>query len=255
MSTEKILKSCFIVIISIIIVFNFVIWLNGPMIKGNIYIKMDYSNIKGMNIKDCKKITELMNNELDIYRKDFFKMERNKCRRLYAMLSLEYCIVYINCIFGFICCIIGFLDTGAAGGFGVLSSIIGFVLTLVYTIYNGYILHHDSPSYIEYNDLIKMSTKTLILFNTPIEPITYAHPKNELIKTDSNGIYANYDKSLQRYKLKFSSEENGDIYASYAKYKDLYLSAYNFNKTLYIKKNMIIITVYIQTCKVLLQEK
>ena len=40
---------------------------------------MDYSNINGMNINDCNKITELIDTELDIYRKDFFKMERNKC--------------------------------------------------------------------------------------------------------------------------------------------------------------------------------
>ena len=155
------------------------------------------------------------------------------------MLSLEYCIVYCNCIFGFLCCIGGFLDEGITGGFGVSFSTIGFVLTLVYTIYNGYILYHDSPSYIEYNDLIKMSTKTLILFNTPIEPITYAHPKNELIKTDSNGIYANYNKSLKNLKkcqLKFPPKINGDTYESYAKYKDLGLSVYNFDNTLYIKK-------------------
>ena len=193
----KVLKFCFIIISLIIIVLNLVICFNGPMIKGNIYIKMDYSNINGMNINDCNKITELIDTELDIYRKDFFKMERDKCRRLNGMLSLEYCIVYCNCIFGFLCCIGGFLDEGITGGFGVSFSTIGFVLTLVYTTYNGYILYHDSPSYIEYNDLIKMSTKTLILFNTPIEPITYAYPKNGLIKTDSNGIYATYDKSLK----------------------------------------------------------
>ena len=88
----------------------------------------------------------------------------------------------------------------------------------------------------EYTDLIKMSTKNLILYNTPIDPVTYPYPKNGLIKTDSNGIYAIYDQELQKYQLKYVPEKNGDIYASYAKYKELDSSVYNFNKTLYIKK-------------------
>jgi hypothetical protein len=211
------------------------------MTSGNIYVKNYYSNINGMNIQDCNKITELLNSELNTDRKDFFKKERNKCRRLKAMCDLEYFISFFNCTFAFLCCIFGFLIEDwdyefIPGVFGIIFCIIGFIINLIYVIYNRYIFLNDSPSYIEYTDLIKMSTKNLILYNTPIDPVTYPYPKNGLIKTDSNGIYAIYDQDLQRYQLKYAPEKNGDIYASYAKYSDLYSSVYNFNKTLYIKK-------------------
>ena len=121
---KTIFKFIFVFTSFTILVFSLIISLNGPMTSGNIYVKNYYSNINGMNIQDCNKITELLNSELNTDRKDFFKKERNKCRRLKAMCDLEYFISFFNCTFAFLCCIFGFLIEDSdyrviSGAFGI----------------------------------------------------------------------------------------------------------------------------------------
>ena len=229
--------------LSIIIILNAFIFLNGPMRKGNIYVENFYSMNNGWNILNCGRFTDLMTEELNEERKSFFKKERNKCRRLKAMAGLEY----FNSIFNgmaslliLILCLLLPNERDYKEGITIITLAYGipiFILYLIYTIYNGYIFNNDSPAFVDYKDLLKFSTHILILNNNPIEPISYPYPKNGIIKTNTNGAYATYNSKTKEYDLLYIDNDKPEkIYEIYAKYKDLGSDNYNFNEKLYYQK-------------------
>ena len=83
----------------------------------------------------------------------FFKKGKNLCNRQKAMYGLEYASFISDLILGFICALLSLFHYFGVGKdfikitgiIGFASGIIGFVLTLIYIIYSGYIFTHDGP--------------------------------------------------------------------------------------------------------------
>jgi hypothetical protein len=154
------------------------------------------------------------------------------------MYGLEYSAFIINAILSFVCtdlALLHFLNIGKdfekkTGLIGIISGIIGFVLTLVYVCYSGYIFNND----IAYGIL---DTSSLTL-NKP--PYFY--------KLYSNG--ARYKYNGQKYIMVNDNDkrENGQ----YLLYKDLGQKQYNYDSEYYdtYSKNKIINNNNIEDCNI-----
>ena len=144
---------------------------------------------------------------------------KNLCYRQKAMYGLEYSAFIINAILSFVCtdlALLHFLNIGKdfekkTGLIGIISGIIGFVLTLVYVCYSGYIFNND----IAYGIL---DTSTLTL-NTP----------TNLKKLYSNGAKYKYDG--HKYIMVNDNEEREN--GQYLLYKDLGQKQYNYDSEYY----------------------
>ena len=132
------------------------------------------------------------------------KKERslNECRNKKAMYNMEYAAFIINVIIGFICVLLSLYNLQKetiprAGIMGLGLGVIGFVLTLVYVIYNGivYTNYYDKHIYKRDDD----------------------YAVAELVEAETN-----------KYKCLYFNKEN-DTEALYAKYSDLIKSQYNFD--------------------------
>jgi len=150
----------------------------------------------------------------------FLKEGRNKCYRNKAMAGLEYAAFNTNVIFGLTCAILGLLryygnNLGKSISLiGIVTGIIGFVLTFVYVIYSGIIFTQD------------VANK-----NYDSEANTYT---NALIKIDSEGAYLKWDDSKGGYVCIFYDKNNKDsVYLKYSDYGNKYL---NYNKDIYFRQ-------------------
>ena len=137
------------------------------------------------------------------------KKERslNECRNKKAMYNMEYAAFIINVIIGFICVLLSLYNLQKetiprAGIMGLGLGVIGFVLTLVYVIYNGivYTNYYDKHIYKRDDD----------------------YAVAELVEAETN-----------KYKCLYFNKEN-DTEALYAKYSDLIKSQYNYNRELVV---------------------
>ena len=80
-----------------------------------------------------------------------FKKYKNICYRQKTMFGLEYSAFIINVVLAFVCSyltLLHFLNIGKdferkTGLIGIISGIIGFVMTLAYLCYSGYIFNND----------------------------------------------------------------------------------------------------------------
>jgi len=145
------------------------------------------------------------------------------CRREKAMYDLEYCAFIINIIASFICADLALLEYMGiskdfdlkAGLIAFISGIIGFILTLVYICYSGYIFMNDIAYMklnINYGDFN---------FNTG----------KAIEKLYSNGA------SLKWNGYNFIPEyyNDRDTFSQFIKYKDLGKSQYNYDSEYYKK--------------------
>ena len=131
---------------------------------------------------------------------------KHEYERKKAMYGLEYASLIIDLFFGFICAILGllhYLDIGKyfekiTGIIGLATGIIGFILTLIYVCYSGYIFTHD----------IDNSSKTY--------------------KLNEDGSFAKWDANENKYKCLFYKSD--DEKAIYAKYNELGKKRYNYDK-------------------------
>ena len=123
------------------------------------------------------------------------------CKNKKAMYGMEYTSFIFNAAIGFICVLLGLYGLQKevlpiTGLIGLGGGIAGFVLTLVYVIFNG------------------------IVYTNYYEKTIY--------KRDGDGAFAELDGS--RYECYYYKE--GDPEAIIAKYSDLIKSQYNYNKKL-----------------------
>ena len=125
-----------------------------------------------------------------------FKQEklRNLCYRQNAMYGLEYSSFIIDLSLGFIC------------AQGLIGGGIGFILTLVYVCFSGYIFNNDAA------------------FKNP--ELDYSNLINKLY---SNGALYKIDSSSSIYP--YSNDKSYD--SQYIKYKDLGDKQYNYDKKFY----------------------
>ena len=164
---------------------------------------------------NCKLFEDKLNDE-DVQLDDIQKYKKvNKlCKTKKAMHDLEFASLVINLVLGFVCSnlsLLHFLDVGKdfekkTGIIGFVTGIIGFIITLVYVCFNGYIFNNDvayGNDNIPYTGLIKK-----------------LYPNGAIYKNDGSNlipIYAN-DKS---------------DFSEYAKYKDLGSKQYNYDNKYY----------------------
>lgn len=151
---------------------------------------------------------------------------KNLCIRRKAMYNLEYASLIINAVLSFLCAnfsLINCLKEGKGyqtitGLFGFISGIIGFILTIIYVCFSGYIFTND----LAYGTIN-------INFNNFLTRGPYL--SGRIIKLFPNG--AKYKFNGNKYITPY--EVNSEYYGQYIKYKDLGDKQYNFDKDLYIK--------------------
>jgi len=200
----------------------------GPIIKGD----LSGNNWDGYDTS-CKKfedkykyskdktIAELSEDGVtteDLKKKllDLLKEGKNKCYRNKAMIGLEYACYNFNILFGFTCIILGLLDylnkannikKNVIGLIGLITGIIGFVLTFIYVTYVGIIFN---------NDLVGKKFETL--------DYTYS---GGIEKIKSDGSFAEWDDSKHKYVCTFYDKDNKDKF--YIKYSDYGNKHLNYN--------------------------
>ena len=199
-------KTLFLILSGAIVIFSIICICSGPIINGVIPKALSWRTENCQQKSDYYK--DAKDKNLDKETIDTRKKARNKCNREKAMYGLEYSSLIIDVICGFVCTILGLLhyfDIGkpfekVTGIIGLSTGIIGFILTLFYVIYSGYIFTKDP--YVDEDD-------------------------DPLIKRDGDWAFAKYEDG-KGYKCLFYKEK--DKYSTLAKYSDLGKKQYNYNK-------------------------
>ena len=143
-----------------------------------------------------------------------YKKYKNICYRQKAMYGLENATFVINIILAFLCAdltLLHFLNVGKnfekkTGLIGILSGIIGFILTLVYVCFSGYIFTND----VAYGIIDP-------------ENFNFYEPIN-LLKLFPNGALYKWEAGKYVTVNENDKEEN----AQYLLYKDLGTKQYNY---------------------------
>ena len=196
----------------------------GPVIKGDVSGNRNYD-------KSCKKFEDQYKNKKDKtiaelsddgvstedHKKmllDLLKEGKNKCYRDKAMVGLEYACYNFNIIFGFTCAILGLLNylniannikKNVIGLIGLITGIIGFVLTFIYVTYVGIIFNND-------------------VVGKRFEALDYAHGGGTA-KIKSDGSFAEWDDSKHKYVCIFYDKDNKDkFYIKYSDYRNKHLN-------------------------------
>ena len=195
-------KTLFLVFSGVIVIFTIISICCAPIINGDII------NASSWKSENC----QLKEDTYKLNKNDANKREKNLCNRQKAMYGLEYSSLILDIILGFICTVLGllhFFDAVKAfdkvtGIIGLASGIVGFIMTLVYICYSGYIFTNDSTEGFDDNYDFKL-------------------------KLDKDGAFAKWDSSQSKYKCLFY--ENGKI--DPVKYNDLGKRQYNYEKKRY----------------------
>jgi hypothetical protein len=187
-----------------IVAFSVISLCSAPIINHNVpsYSQWAYDNCQYYADQE-EKATDL-NNQYSFHRK------KTLCQRRKAMYGLEYASFIFDVICGFVCTLLSFLrylnigkgtekNTGLVG---LITGVVGFVLTFAYFVYSAYIFTNDIegnikklfPNGATYKIVDESSTKKAI---TP-----YANDKNDdspYIKYYELGqkLY-NYDSDISR---------------------------------------------------------
>ena len=160
-----------------------------------------YKN-KDWPLDNCEAIKdELDNMDIDHYDYNKKKFELAMCQDKKVMYNFEHVSFIINLTIGGVCSFLGlyYIQIRIIPKIGIIGMAlggVGFVLTLVYVIYNGIVY----TNYYNYKKIYKINEK---------------------------GAYA--EKSGDNYKCLFFSKEN-DTLALIAKFSDLTQSIYNYDK-------------------------
>ena len=198
-------KELFLIFAGCVLIFSIVAICTGPII--NELIASDEWR-KG----NCKKYSS----QYDIEKKndaskaalDKIKKQKHLCLRKKAMYGLEYSVLIIDLIFAFACTLLGLLHVFElvkffekyTGLIGLVTGVIGFILTLVYICYNGYIFTKDNPS--------------------------------RIYKVDKDRAYAEWDDEKKQYNCLYFDKGDKLNMGILAKYSDLGKKQYNYDKDL-----------------------
>ena len=205
-------KTLFLIFSGVIVIFSIISICSAPIINK---ILPDSDDWKSHN---CQYQSDILKNlEKNNADKDYIKAQkkiRNQCNREKAMYGLEYSSLILDVTLGFICTILGLLHyfdvakpfEKVSGIIGLATGVIGFVMTLVYICYSGYIFTND-VAYREYDG-----------------------SGNHILKLDGDGALAE-KQSDGRYKCIYYDKDKKD--AIYAKYNDLGKKQYNYEKKRY----------------------
>ena len=171
-----------------------------------------WKNLNCKIIEDQEKADTVSLDDIQRY-----KRYKNICYRQKAMYGLEYSAFIINIILIFVCVdltLLHYLNIGKdfekkTGLIGLISGIIGFILTLVYICFSGYIFTNDAA----YG----------IISTNPIDFYRYTKPK--LYPNGAQYKWEDYSGS-GKY-ITINENDKGD-YANILLYKDLGEKQYNY---------------------------
>ena len=210
-------KTLFLVFSAAILIFTIISICCAPIINGDIIGANDWK------AQNCK----LLEDTYKLDKSDANKKAKNLCNRQKAMYGLEYSSLITDVVLGFICTILGLLHyfdvakpfEKISGIIGLSTGIIGFILTLVYICYSGYIFTNDATE--GFDDSYEYYT----YFSGPTTTYTGSGP---LIKLDKEGAFAEWDDSKGQYKCIFykSNKPNSLLIT----YSDLGQKQYNYEK-------------------------
>jgi len=152
------------------------------------------------------------------------KYMKNLCYRQKAMHDMEYTSFIINILLGFICADLAFLHylgfgkdfEMKTGVIGLISGIIGFILTLVYVCYSGYIF-----------------TKDVAYMNIINDSLNQNKCINKLFSNGAYEKYVEYEDDSEGWETIYENDRND--YANYIRYKELGKKQYNYDSDYYKK--------------------
>ena len=190
---------------------------DGEVISNYIWSPSSWRNLNCKILADKEKADTVSLDDIQRFRK-----YKNICYRQKAMYGLEYSVFVINIILSFVCAdltLLHYLNVGKdfekkTGLIGLISGIIGFILTLVYVCFSGYIFTKDAA----YGNL----DITNLIFNKP----------KYLVKLFPNG--AKYKKEGTNNYITVDQNDKSE-YANILLYKDLGQKQYNYNSDYFEK--------------------
>ena len=205
-------KTLFLVFSGAIVIFSIISICSAPIINKILPDSDEW------NTHNCQYQSDILKNlEKTNAIEDSIKLQkkiRNQCNREKAMYGLEYSSLILDVTLGFICTILGLLHyfdvakpfEKVSGIIGLSTGVIGFIMTLVYICYSGYIFTKD----VAYRDFAQTGTTSDTIF-----------------KLNGDGVIAE-KQSDGNYKCIYHDKDNKD--AIYAKYNDLGKKQYNYEK-------------------------
>ena len=183
---------------------------------------MSYNSPKDLDCEIFSNHDEITKGNLALFQK--LKTYKNICKRQKATHNLEYSSLIINAVLSFICAnfaLLSFFKEGEnhrnkIGLIGLITGIIGFVLTLVYVCFSGYVFTHDvAYGIINMDDIVGIGPNL----------------DGGITKLFSNG--AKYKYNGKKYITPY--EANTEYNSKYIRYKDLGDKQYNYDSELYKK--------------------
>jgi hypothetical protein len=183
-----------------ILVFSIINYKIGPII--NYRVGTDWALANCEELQDQYDAAKELNPNMSDEEKESYAFPIRRCRNKKAMHNMEHTSVVFNGVIGFICVLLGLYGLQKevipkTGTIGMACGVVGFILTLVYVIYNGVV-------YNNYYD-------------------------RNIYKVDGDGAFAELDGSS--YECFYYNKPKDDE-ALIAKYSDLIKSQYNYNKDL-----------------------
>ena len=134
---------------------------------------MNYNSSKDLDCEIFSDGEEMFKSKLDVFER--LKTLKSLCIRQKSMYNMEYISLIINAILVFLCAnfaLINYFEGAQEYGkklgiFGFVSGIIGFILTLIYVCFSGYIFTKDEA----FGSIIfKLSSKLLSI--SPVNSIS-----------------------------------------------------------------------------------
>jgi hypothetical protein len=199
-------KTLFLIFSGVIVIFSIICISSGPIINKTIPNAINWRSQNCQKLADEYKIAKDTKDDKIIKNA---KKAKNECLREKAMYGLEYSSLIIDVVLGLVCTILGlmhYFDVAKpfekiTGIIGLSSGIIGFIITLVYVSFSGYIF-----------------TK---------HPYEDSNGNKEIYKANDDYAFAKKENNTH-FKCLFFKENDDD--SVFAKYSDLGKKLYNYNK-------------------------
>ena len=197
-----------------------------------ISIAPNINNVHGNSDDWATQNCELISHHIKLLKGDIttLKKMKNLCYRQKAMHNMEYATFIINIIIGFVCAdlaLIHYLGFGKdfeikTGIIGLIAGVIGFILTLVYVCYSGYIFTND-----------------VAFLGISIDETTINYDEQRTVgKLYSNGAKYKWkpdehsdNENVGQYVTEYENDRND--FSNFIRYKDLGKKQYNYNSKFY----------------------
>jgi len=211
-----------------LLVFSIIVICTGPIINDILGSASTWRTLNCQRYSDRRKFEEdqksITNDNVKDNFNKYMKKGQHLCERRKALYGLEYAALVSDLFFAVLCSLLSLLHYFGVGNYcqkvtgiiGLACGIIGFVLTLVYIIYSGYIFTNDGPGK-EYD-----VTSSTTGFASPVSP----YSSGFIYKLDKDRAFAEWKDG--KYECFYYDKDNED--SVYAKYSDLGKKQYNYHK-------------------------